>query len=176
MTLRTDSGSLLIDSGSLANSADCCCDTCCDTFTPSLLSVPSGSLCCSGGSLTLTNDFGCNYSGSVVFSEPVDPCGTDTPCETVVIGPNQTFLFYLSKIEASVIVDATGSGTYSVDVAWSWILYWVENNCGKQTGLGFTANYGPASSCAAATLSFSSVTSSNTGGATLCYPSSVSVS
>lgn len=26
MTLRTDGGSLLIDSGSLANSADCCCD------------------------------------------------------------------------------------------------------------------------------------------------------
>lgn len=141
MTLRIQDGDLLIDSGSLANSADCCCDEgdCCDTLASKdatvTLSLGSSS-CCDGlsgdfliasGSSSLESIGGtgsplsCNVQCDAVppFRTP-EQCHADESCYQHNAGGAQNAMVYVWNLARIQISYTCSGGTVTLVVVITW--------------------------------------------------------
>jgi len=126
MTLQINGGDLLIDSGSLANSADCCCDDCCGSFEDSgaTITLSLGSACCTGFSGDYVLPDGAGFGGPVGNQPPLGcstGCDFVEPARTVEQCHNDLSCYQRS------LGDAANTVQYIFNEAWITISYGCNN-------------------------------------------------
>lgn len=129
MTLQINAGKLLIDSGSLANSSDCCCDgDCCDSFSFSSMAVSlnfDSPDCCSfmSGTYVMTSSVQNFFANDGTILPTCVPGQTDqtndsaASCDSVSITGG--IRYFYPSVQLELTVGCTG-GKLSLSVKVTW--------------------------------------------------------